>query len=176
MERIEELVGVFLRQRYGLSLIDSCGTLRAGLLEETEQIASNLFVSEDAVEIAHRDKYDLLLTSFMCRICGLMYLNPRPTVAGYDRIYSEGGTKSGVYHGSLGFENPAFSTVAATKREDPPKVGGKTKPAGGEGEEGRSSKAAAKAKGAGREQVELGQSRLAHHGADPGEWCEMRVW
>ena len=95
MERIDKLLRDFLRRRYDLSIGRVYAKLRTVLLEDMEHVPCNLCGSNDSVEIAHRDKYDLPITSAICRNCGLMYLNPRPTTASYGRFYTEGGSTSG---------------------------------------------------------------------------------
>jgi SAM-dependent methyltransferase len=105
MERVDKLISAFLRQQYGLHLTRVYSKLRATLLDDIEKVPCNLCGETDCVEIARRDKYDLELSSVICRNCGLIYLNPRPTTRSYDRFYVEGGSKEGVYHVSLGLDN-----------------------------------------------------------------------
>jgi SAM-dependent methyltransferase len=105
MERVDKLISAFLRQQYGIELARVYSKLRATLLEDTEKVPCNLCGSDSCVEIGGRDKYDLAVSSVMCRKCGLLYLNPRPTAESYGRFYSEGGSNEGVYHVSLGLQN-----------------------------------------------------------------------
>ena len=105
MERVDKLISTFLRRRFKLKLSTVYSKLRSDLLQDMERVRCNLCDSDQSVEIAHKDKYDLAITTVMCRNCGLMYLNPRPTTRAYDRFYSEGGSKEGVYHMSLGLDN-----------------------------------------------------------------------
>jgi ubiquinone/menaquinone biosynthesis C-methylase UbiE len=105
MKRVDQLISAFLRQQYGIQLAKVYSKLRATLLEDTEKVPCNLCGRDDCVEIAQRDKYDLAVTSVICRNCGLIYLNPRPTIKSYDRFYVEGGSREGVYHVSLGLNN-----------------------------------------------------------------------
>jgi SAM-dependent methyltransferase len=105
LERVDKLLSAFLKRRYDLRLGLIYSKLRSVLLEEVEEVPCNLCGSDACIDIAHSDKYDLPVRSVMCRKCGLMYLNPRPTKASYDQFYTEGGSKSGVYHVSLSFDN-----------------------------------------------------------------------
>jgi SAM-dependent methyltransferase/RNase P subunit RPR2 len=105
MERVDQLISTFVKRRYGLSLTKVYSKLRADLLHDLKDVRCNLCDGDVRVEIARRDKYDLALTTVMCRNCGLIYLNPRPTARSYDRFYFEGGSKEGVYHMSLGLDN-----------------------------------------------------------------------
>jgi 2-polyprenyl-3-methyl-5-hydroxy-6-metoxy-1,4-benzoquinol methylase/RNase P subunit RPR2 len=105
MERVDKLISTFMKRQYGLPLSRVYSKLRSDLLQDLERVACNLCGSDACVEIAHRDKYELAVTSVMCRECGLIYLNPRPTAKSYDRFYSEGGSEEGVYHVSLGLDN-----------------------------------------------------------------------
>jgi SAM-dependent methyltransferase/RNase P subunit RPR2 len=102
MIRTDQLISGFLKRQYGVSMSLISSKLRSSLLEDTEQVACGLCGSTEAVEVGHRDKFDLPVTSVMCRHCGLLYLNPRPTKGSYDRFYVEGGSREGVYHVSLG--------------------------------------------------------------------------
>ena len=101
MERVDQLVSGFLKRRYGTPISRILAKLRVPLLKETERVACNLCGADTTVELARRDKYRLAVTSVMCRNCGLMYLNPRPSVKSYDEFYLQGGDKDGVYHVSL---------------------------------------------------------------------------
>ena len=105
MQRLDQLIGEYLKQQYGLSLREVYSRLRCGMLEDMEHVGCNLCGSDQPIEIAQRDKYGLELTTVMCRKCGLLYLNPRPTARSYTKFYSEGGSEEGVYHVSLAFGN-----------------------------------------------------------------------
>src|SRR6187397_1297873 len=55
---------------------------------ETEPVAAcNLCGSTDLVELSHRDGYPASL--WMCRRCGLGFLSPRLTAAGYGEFYED---------------------------------------------------------------------------------------
>lgn len=97
------VVSQFLRQQYGIKWRDISSKLRASLLTELEYVNCNLCGRDDAQTVAQRDKYRLELTSVMCRHCGLIYLNPRPTAAIYRKFYEEGGAPDSVYHRQVDF-------------------------------------------------------------------------
>lgn len=101
MERVDQLVSGFLRRRYGTPIRRILAKLRSPLLNQLEQVTCNLCGGDKTVELAHHDKYALPLTSVMCRTCGLMYLNPRPSAKGYHEFYVQGSDKDGVYHVAL---------------------------------------------------------------------------
>jgi 2-polyprenyl-3-methyl-5-hydroxy-6-metoxy-1,4-benzoquinol methylase/RNase P subunit RPR2 len=98
MERVDQLVSGFLKRQYGLPISRILSKFRSSLLGDVEHVACNLCGSNSTIEVAHRDKYGLAVTSVMCRNCGLMYLNPRPSRNGYHGFYLQGGDKEGVYH------------------------------------------------------------------------------
>lgn len=104
-ERVDQLIGDFIKARFGVSLRDVYSRMRAGLLADVEHVACNLCGANEPVEIAHTDKYGLDITTVMCRQCGLMYLNPRPTEASYNRFYTEGSSEDGAYHVALSLGN-----------------------------------------------------------------------
>lgn len=97
------VVSGFLKQEYGIGWRDISGKLRSALLADVERVACNLCGQDDPIEIATRDKFDLHLTSVMCRKCGLIYLNPRPTAATYQTFYEQGGAADSVYHRKIDF-------------------------------------------------------------------------
>lgn len=104
-QKSDRLVGRFLRQHCGVSLTQIYSKMRSAMLTDMESVSCNLCGSARSVVVGRRDKYALPLTSVMCRDCGLMYLNPRPTQASYSRFYVEGGSEEGVYHIELGFDS-----------------------------------------------------------------------
>ena len=102
MQRVDQLIGQFLKLNYELSLWTVYGTLRGMLLEDMEAVHCKLCGSNGHVEVARKDKFNLAVRSVMCRQCGLIYLNQRPTARSYARFNSEGGSEEGVYHIALG--------------------------------------------------------------------------
>ena len=103
MKRRDQLLAQFLKRQFGMKLRDAYSKLRADLLDDVESVACNLCGSDEYVQVASRDKYDLPVVSVMCRQCGLMYLRPRPSIASYDRFYTQGGDDDSVYHVNLRF-------------------------------------------------------------------------
>jgi SAM-dependent methyltransferase len=99
------VVSQFLQQHYGIGWREISARFRATLLNKTEHVACNLCGLDDAVAVAERDKYRLPLTTVMCRGCGLLYLDPRPTTATYRQFYEEGGQEDSVYHRRVDFTN-----------------------------------------------------------------------
>jgi SAM-dependent methyltransferase len=99
------VVSLFLKQHYGIGWKDISAKLRSALLEEVEHVSCNLCGRDDALPVAQRDKYGLPLTTVMCRGCGLLYLNPRPTAATYRKFYEEGGQRDSVYHRRVDFNS-----------------------------------------------------------------------
>ena len=98
------VVSQFLRQQYGIGWRDISSKMRGTmLLAEVEHVPCNLCGRDEFQPVATRDKYRLLLTSVICRGCGLLYLNPRPTAAAYRRFYEEGGQRNSIYHRRIDF-------------------------------------------------------------------------
>jgi 2-polyprenyl-3-methyl-5-hydroxy-6-metoxy-1,4-benzoquinol methylase len=50
-------------------------------------VACNLCAADDGETLFAHDQHGLGLRTVVCRRCGLIYLNPRPTAADYDRFY-----------------------------------------------------------------------------------------
>ncbi len=100
-ERVDQLIGGFIRKRYGVSLRDVYSSMRARLLTDVEHVPCNLCGTDAPVTLAHTDKYGLGITTVMCRQCGLMYLNPRPTETSYGKFYTDGSSEEGDYHTTL---------------------------------------------------------------------------
>jgi SAM-dependent methyltransferase len=98
-------VSGFLRQQYGISWPEISSKMRATLLEEVQSVPCNLCGRDESVPVAGRDKYLLPLTTVMCRGCGLLYLNPRPTAETYRKFYEQGGQQDSVYHRSVNFNS-----------------------------------------------------------------------
>jgi SAM-dependent methyltransferase len=96
-------VSEFIRRQYGIGLRDIYSKLRARLLEEMDQVPCNLCGSDQFVVVAEQDKYKLPLKTVMCRQCGLLYLNPRPTAAAYRKHYEQGGQEDSTYHRRVDF-------------------------------------------------------------------------
>jgi hypothetical protein len=63
MERVDKLIHTFLKRRYGLALGQVKSKLRSELLKEVEQVPCNLCGGDACVEIAHKDKYNLPVTT-----------------------------------------------------------------------------------------------------------------
>lgn len=97
------VVSQFLQQQYGIGWKDVSSRFRATLLEEVEHVPCNLCGRDDALAVAERDKYRLPLTTVICRGCGLLYLNPRPTAATYRKFYEQGGQSDSIYHRRVDF-------------------------------------------------------------------------
>jgi SAM-dependent methyltransferase len=97
------VVSGFLQQHYGIRWSDISAKLRAALLAELERVPCNL-CGGDAEPVASRDKYGLPVTTVMCRGCGLLYLDPRPTAASYRRFYEGGGQRDSAYHRRVDFD------------------------------------------------------------------------
>ena len=96
-------VGRFLREHYGISLRSIMGKLRAGLLDDLEEVPCNRCGGSDREIIGRRDKYDLPVVTVRCTTCGLLYLNPRPTEQSYRKHYESGGSEESVYHRLMRF-------------------------------------------------------------------------
>jgi SAM-dependent methyltransferase len=99
------VVSQFIREQYGIGLKDIYSKTRAVLLEEVESVSCNLCGSDERELVAERDKYKLSLNTVMCRKCGLIYLNPRPTARAYQKHYEQGGQEDSTYHRRIEFEN-----------------------------------------------------------------------
>jgi SAM-dependent methyltransferase len=97
------VVSHFLQQEYGIGWRDISSKLRATLLEETEHVVCNLCGRDEGHPVAKRDKYRLPLTTVICRHCGLLYLDPRPTAATYRKFYEQGGQRDSIYHRRIDF-------------------------------------------------------------------------
>jgi SAM-dependent methyltransferase len=97
------LVSQFLQQQYGIGWRDISSKMRATLLEEVEHVPCNLCGRDEQQTVATRDKYRLPLNTVICRGCGLLYLNPRPTAAIYQRFYEQGGQENSIYHRRIDF-------------------------------------------------------------------------
>lgn len=54
-----------------------------------QYVPCNLCGSDDRGLLFHQDQHGLGLHTVMCRKCGLIYLNPRPTAGDYDRFYRD---------------------------------------------------------------------------------------
>ena len=59
MQRVDQLIGQFLKLNYGLSLRTVYGTLCGMLLEDMEAVHCNLCGSNEHVEVARKDKFNL---------------------------------------------------------------------------------------------------------------------
>jgi transcription elongation factor Elf1 len=55
---------------------------------EVESVSCNLCGSDNSVELFSNDSHGFGLHTVMCKNCGLVYLNPRPTSSEYARLYS----------------------------------------------------------------------------------------
>ena len=78
-------------------------------------MACNLCGRDDTLPVAERDKFRLPLTTVMCRGCGLLYLDPRPTAATYRRFYEKGGIAPfAISCGWCEFDPPVFPGADAT--------------------------------------------------------------
>jgi len=89
----------FLRQEYGLSGRDLAARARLALLDEVEHVGCDLCGADDPELVAERDKYGLPVRAVMCRRCGLMYLNPRPSADRYRAFRGSGRDGTGAqYH------------------------------------------------------------------------------
>ena len=59
--------------------------------EQKETVGScNLCGREDFEQFAERDRYGLAVKTVRCKGCGLVFINPRMTAAGYRRFYADG--------------------------------------------------------------------------------------
>jgi SAM-dependent methyltransferase len=101
-ERVDQLIGGFLRRTFNISLRNLYSEMRRPMLDDVEHVPCNLCGADDSIAISDRDKYGLPVHTVMCRNCGLMYLSPRPTAASLTRFYSEGSRDDAVYHVALG--------------------------------------------------------------------------
>jgi ubiquinone/menaquinone biosynthesis C-methylase UbiE len=97
------IVSQFLKQQYGIGWKDISSKLRSTLLEELESVHCNLCGRDESHPVATRDKYKLPLTTVICKGCGLLYLNPRPTAATYRKFYEQGGQRDSIYHRQIDF-------------------------------------------------------------------------
>jgi hypothetical protein len=59
MQRVDQLIGQFLKLNCGLSLRTVYGTLRGMQLEDTEAVHCTLCGSNGQVEVARKDKFNL---------------------------------------------------------------------------------------------------------------------
>ncbi|WJW75952.1 class I SAM-dependent methyltransferase [Thiohalobacter sp. IOR34] len=98
-------IGQFLYKYYGLSLREVFGKSRETLLAELEEVPCNLCGADDPITVAHTDKYNLPVRTVICKQCGLIYLNPRPTLSSYSNFYEGGGTASSSYHRTIDFHS-----------------------------------------------------------------------
>jgi SAM-dependent methyltransferase len=94
----QKLLSRFLKSQYGIKWTDISSKLRSSLLAELESVPCNLCGRDEFQPVARRDKYRLPLTTVMCKGCGLLYLNPRPTAVAYGKFYQEGGQQDSIYH------------------------------------------------------------------------------
>jgi SAM-dependent methyltransferase len=99
------VVSQFLKQQYGIGWREISSKLRATLLEELEHVPCNLCGRDAGHPVARRDKYRLPLITVICKGCGLLYLNPRPTAATYRKFYEEGGQQDSIYHRKIDFDS-----------------------------------------------------------------------
>lgn len=98
-------IGAFLKENYQVSLREISARRRRALLNDTTYVQCDLCGSDDSVIIAKHDKFDLPVQSVICKNCGLIYLNPRPSDASLKAFYEGGGTDDGVYHRITNFDN-----------------------------------------------------------------------
>jgi SAM-dependent methyltransferase len=64
--------------------------MRAGHFSwSPESVRCNLCGNSDSAPLFHQDQHGLGLHTVMCRVCGLVYLNPRPRAADYDVFYRD---------------------------------------------------------------------------------------
>lgn len=54
---------------------------------DMEEIDCNICKSEEFEKLHDEDRFDLKIDTVICRNCGLMYLNPRPTKEKYEKFY-----------------------------------------------------------------------------------------
>ena len=98
------VVSQFFQRQYGIGWREISSKLRSTLLEEVEHVSCNLCGSDESSTVATRDKYKLPLKTVICRQCGLLYLNPRPTAAIYRKFYEQGGQSDSIYHRRIDFD------------------------------------------------------------------------
>lgn len=88
----------FLKTYYGITFRDIASFGRASLLNEVEYVPCNLCGSDSHTLVGQSDKYKLNINTVVCNQCGLLFLNPRPTMASYAAYYQAGGDQNSVYH------------------------------------------------------------------------------
>ena len=97
-------VSDFIERHYGIGLKEISSKLRAPLLDNVENVACNLCGGTEFYPVGEHDKFRLPVKSAMCRTCGLICLNPRPTAAAYGKHYEGGGAEDSTYHRKIDFE------------------------------------------------------------------------
>jgi SAM-dependent methyltransferase len=55
---------------------------------EVEAVSCSLCRTDNSIELFNNDSHGFGLRTVICKNCGLVYLNPRPTAAEYARLYS----------------------------------------------------------------------------------------
>lgn len=56
-------------------------------LKNLEKIKCNLCGSDDYIVLCEKERWDLPLKNVICKNCGLIYINPRPSVKDYQNFY-----------------------------------------------------------------------------------------
>lgn len=58
-------------------------------LESLEEVPCSLCGSKDNISLCKKEKYGLPLNTVICKDCGLLYINPRPTKSLYSEFYKD---------------------------------------------------------------------------------------